>query len=428
MKTLSFILLSLCLLVACNEKQESIVKPEDIAAYMQTNIVYEGLVRCNANIDFWQSRTSGTTEMSKLSGLYASRFKLTGSINDLHRSDSLLTVVDEKQNGQVGIYHAMATNAISQHQFKKAKEYITRALAIGEKKSASLLMLADVSLELGDTFTANVILNDFKNKNAFAWLVRKAKVKDHEGQLDSTIYFMERALKRAGGSNDLYIWTKTNLGDFYSHAGRINEAYNCYLDILKKDPECHYALKQIAWIAFSNDHNTGLAKEILLHLSDIDKVPDHFLTLAQVASWEGNHEQAAQYMEKFTSMTSDVRYGDMYNKYLINAYTSDIKNPEEALRLAKREVANRPTTQSYDLLAWAYLHSGNKSEALAIVNERVLGKTFEPDAIYHMGIIYKEHGLHLKSSDLLHEAMISTFELGPLVTRDIQKSLASKAI
>ncbi len=423
MKPLSALLFLLAVLASCQSEKDAIVLREDVSPYLQTDGSNKELIRCNGNIAFWESRGNGATELSKLAGLYASRFKLSGTIDDLHRSDSLLNIVNEKKEGQVGIYHAIATNAISQHQFKKAKQYIDLAVKIGDKKAASLLMLADVSLELGDTYTANRVLNDFTNKNSFAWLIRKAKVKDHEGQLDSTIHFMERALARVGGNKDLYIWTKTNLGDFYSHAGRVEEAYQCYTDILRKDPNYHYALKQIAWIAFSHDHNTTLAKEILGHLTKIENTPDHYLTLAYIATWEGATEEARQNMLTFTSVTTDERYGDMYNKYLINVYIDNKQNIDEAVRLAEREVSNRPTSQSYDLLAWANFNAGNKIEALQIAQDHVMGKTVEPDALYHMGVIYKENSLTKRGMELLNEAINSSFELGPLVTQKIQASI-----
>ena len=55
------------------------------------------------------------------------------------------------------------------------------------------MMLTDVSLELGDYATARRTLQQFKNKNSFAYLIREVKLKDHEGDLEGAITSMERA-------------------------------------------------------------------------------------------------------------------------------------------------------------------------------------------------------------------------------------------
>jgi Tfp pilus assembly protein PilF len=60
--------------------------------------------------------------------------------------------------------NALAANAITQHKFRLAKEYVEKALALEDKKAASLMMLTDVSLELGDYATARRTLQQFKTR------------------------------------------------------------------------------------------------------------------------------------------------------------------------------------------------------------------------------------------------------------------------
>ena len=51
------------------------------------------------------------------------------------------------------------------------------------------------------------------------------------------------------------IWTFSNLGDLNGHAGNIKTSYDYYLKTLAVDPNNSYALKGIAWIAFSHEKN-----------------------------------------------------------------------------------------------------------------------------------------------------------------------------
>jgi tetratricopeptide (TPR) repeat protein len=149
-----------------------------------------------------------------------------------------------------------------------------KAIALKDKKAASLMILTDVAIELGDYARAKTDANQFRNKNSFAYLIREAKLKDHEGDLAGAIVSMERAYQRIEGNKQLAQWTLTNLGDMYGHAGRISDAYQNYLEALKANPHDDYALKGIAWIALSNDQNTAEAKRIMKVLASRKKMPE----------------------------------------------------------------------------------------------------------------------------------------------------------
>jgi tetratricopeptide (TPR) repeat protein len=144
----------------------------------------------------------------------------------------------------------------------------------------------DASLEIGDYARANLILKDFKNKNSFAYLIRSAKLNDHEGHLDTAIVCMEKAYRRIKGNSGLSQWTRSNLADMYGHAGRIKESYKLYLDVLKDNPMDDYALKGIAWIALSHDLNTEAAKTIINELAVRKRTPEVHLVLAEIAGLE----------------------------------------------------------------------------------------------------------------------------------------------
>ena len=205
-------------------------------------------------LKFWEERlkknNNDEAALAKLGSIHAELFKSTGLVEHILISDSLYTrVLKNYPKGNVEIYQSLAANAITQHKFQSAKDYTEKALALKDKKATSLLILVDVSLEIGDYATANLVLREFKNKNSFAYLIRKAKLKDHEGHLDSAIVCMEKAYRRIKGNKALSQWTRSNLADMYGHAGRIKDSYDLYLEVLKDNPNDDYALKGIAWIA-----------------------------------------------------------------------------------------------------------------------------------------------------------------------------------
>jgi len=426
MKTISILTLILLFALSCDKKKKTVAAFVDYAPYLTISKASSDLSK--EELRFWNGRLVQNQDddvaLVKLAGLYAERFKTTGQIQDILLSDSLYhSSFSSTLGGNVDILHCLATNAITQHKFRLAKDYAEKALAIKDKKAATLLILTDVSLELGDYARATRTLKQFKNKKSFAYLIREVKLKDHEGKLDTAIILMEQAYQRIRGNRALAQWTLSNLADMYGHAGRIEEAYRTYLTVLKIDPHNDYALKGIAWIAFSNDGNASDAKKIMTALASRKRMPEAYLMLAEIASVERNEAEKLLYLQKFLSLVDQPTYKTMYHKYLATIKAEDLKNPEACIAIAKEEIVNRPTPQSYDLLAWGYYNQQNFEKALDVAQRNVEEQTFEPDAYYHLGMIYLASGDKQKSKQYLKEAQKSEFELGPSISEKITEAL-----
>jgi len=425
MKTL-LIILTILVCFGCKRNQ-TITDAGDYDRYLSYSMSTSSN-RLVEEMKFWSERVAENSKdelaMTKLAGLHAAHFKMSGDVRDLELSDSLYeAILKTKPAGSVEIYQSLSTNAITQHKFRLAKDYTEKAIALKDKKAGSLMILTDVSLELGDYATARRTLQQFKNKNSFAYLIREVKLKDHEGDLEGAIASMERAYHRIEGNRDLAQWTLTNLADMYGHAGRISDAYQTYLKALNINPNDDYALKGIAWIALSYDHDSMEAKRIINILASRKRMPESHLLLAEVASFEGDENEKMTQLKMFKSLVSIPSYKNMYHKYLAAIEAEDFNNPSATIEIANAEIANRPTPQSFDLLSWGLYHQGNYSQALEIAKRNVEGQTFEPDAYFHIGMIYLANNDRLRAKQYLEEALKSEFELGPSVTREILDTL-----
>ena len=426
MKSIPLLILTI-LVWSCDTPTETVVDPRDYDNYL-TYLANVSPDATTEEIRFWSERLNQKSQnevaVLKLAGLFSGRFKISGEIKDIKVSDSLYhSVLKTNASGSVEIYHCLATNAITQHKFQRAKEYVKKAIKLKDKRAASLLILVDVSLELGDYATARRTLQQFRNKNSFAYLIREAKLKDHEGDLEGAISSMERAYHRIEGNKGLSQWALSNLADMYGHAGRISEAYQLYLETLRINPHDDYALKGIAWIAFSKDFNSTEAKRIINTLASRKKMPETNLLLAEIAAFENDENEKLAQLKQFKSFVSQPAYKNMYHKYLAIIEAEDFANADESVAIAKIEIENRPTPQSFDLLAWGLYHQGNFSQALEVARQKVEGQTFEPEVYYHLGQIYLANGNHLKSKQYLEEALKSEFELGPTIVRQIRETL-----
>jgi predicted negative regulator of RcsB-dependent stress response len=113
----------------------------------------------------------------------------------------------------------------------------------------------------------------------------------------------------------------------------------------------------------------------------------------------------------------------MYNKYLLDIYTDEIKNLNDAQSIALREVINRPTPETFSWLSWVYFRKGDIAKAHAIYNNNVKGKDFEPTSLYRGGCILAAAGKKEEAKKLFEQSLESSFELGPVKTKMIKEGL-----
>ena len=425
-KTLTILFL-LLIMVSCNTQTKQITSCTDYEQYLDitTNTPLEFSKK---ELKYWstkyQENPSQFIYISKIAHEEGNLFKHTGDIKHLINQYGLLTTINEKTNYRKASYlRALAHNCISQHKFNQALELLLKAETNGESLIATHKMLFDVYLELGDKVKAKKYLNTYKNFKDFDYLIRLSKWNDHNGDLDSAIHFMEKALTITlqNKSDDLTQWAYTNLADYYGHAGKIEKSYQYYLKALVLNPNDNYALKGIAWIVYSYEENPTEAIRMIDRLIEKNQSPDYYLLKAEIAQsiddTANKDINIAQFLEKSTNSL----YGEMYNKYHVLLYADDENQIEKAIEISIKEIDNRPTAQSYDLLAWSLYKNNEIEKALEISEKHVVNTTTEPEVLFHLATIYKANNQIQKVSELKPELISSAFELGPVAFEEIIK-------
>ena len=326
------------------------------------------LAEINQEIDFWQTRiTAGNHNhlyYNKVATQLSKRFKINGNPKDLIKSDSLLIIADSiAQHQHISSLHNLTYNAISQHQFNRAKKYGSLADKLGYKKFITQLMLTDIHQELGNLNIAQSYLHKTGGKKNFDYLVRKSKLTDARGSLDSAVIYMENAIKQISSKSnpELYWWAKSNLGDMYGHQGKVKQAYQAYLEVLNYDPHQYHAWKGIAWIAFSHDKNISEARRIIQHIQKNTFMPDLFLFLSEIAEFENKPGLQANYIQHFNHKTTETDCEGMYLRDLAKIEAEYFQNFVKAQQIIEQEIQNRPNAQSYALKAWL-LHKEGKNK------------------------------------------------------------------
>ena len=417
----------LVLFSSCNKAPQKITNSKDYNAYLNTK-ENEMLQLAQNDYTFWEKKLEKEPNqfpyLVKAATSQSLIFKETGNIEDLIEAGNKLEEVNKKTNySKSGYLRALARNNISQHQFREALKHLKKAELIGENLKATQKMLFDVYFELGNYAEVERYLDKIENYKDFDFLIRLSKWKDHQGNLDSAITYLEKAAQMAESTKNKWTmeWVYTNLADFYGHNGQVEASYKYYLKSLKINPNDAYAKKGIAWIVYSYEHNPKEALRILDAISKTNNAPSYYLLKAEIAKYMGDIKAKNDNLNAYFAAINNKAYGNMYNKYNAILYSEDLNQIQSALNIANIEIKNRPTPQSYDLLAWAYYNHGDEKEALKIMEDHVVDKTFEPHTLYHLAEVYKANGKEKEAKKIKEELQKSTFELGPIVALKIKE-------
>ena len=120
---------------------------------------------------------------------------------------------------------------------------------------------------------------------------------------------------------------------------------------------------------------------------------------------------------------TDSLYGNMYNKYLIELYTGILNNPQKAVALAQKELANRATPQTYAWYAWSLVRAGNKAEAYKVYGQHVSGKPLEGLELYQVGKLMQALDKGYNAQQFFKEAYKNKYDLSLDIVKDIEKVL-----
>ncbi|WP_055448403.1 tetratricopeptide repeat protein [Lacinutrix mariniflava] len=420
MKTTIYIFLIALFLSSCNSESNSkVTDSKDYEAFLMAE--NGNLSKAKEKQVFWANKFEKTPSqypyLAKLAGAESQLFGATGAIENLVNAETYLLQLNQKTNqNKSGYLRALARNYISQHRFKESLVLLEKAEVLAENLESTQKMLFDVHMELGNYKMAKSYLEKIVDLNSFDYLIRTAKWNDHLGNLDAAIKYMEKAMAKAESSNlsGLKQWSYTNIADFYGHDGQINKSYEYFLKALALNPNDAYAKKGIAWIVYSHERNPEEALRILNTVTKDYSAPDYFLLKAEISEFLKDESSKSKYIASYKKAVQNPQYGEMYNAYNAKLFAEDESMVDSSITIANREIENRATPQSYDLLAWSLYNKGESKKALEIVNEFIINKTYEPEALYHVAEIYKANGLTKELQPLKEELLGAIYELGPL--------------
>ena len=413
-------------LFSCKNKKKSIASVAFVDSLINNYSIPLAIKNNDADMQFWKNRISINTPDYSNSLKYAAtlmgRFHLLGDIRDVKLADSLLQKISKDYNGkEAGTYFSLVSHYILQHRFKEADSIFEIAKTIGIKKYETAAVSFDINFELGRIQLAKQNLRDIQFENDYGYQFRKSKMMHYNGELDSSVKAMQKAVENAGQDEGLKLAALSNVGDLYIHAGKLDKAYNYFEDCIKTSPADLHSIMGIGWIALVKDKNDSLAEKIFQFVATKTKSPDPLFKLIAVAQQRGDSALELNYAKAFEQKAANSLYGNMYNKYLIQLYTGILNNTAKGEAIAKKELENRSTPQTYAWYVWGLLCNNKKDEAYSIYQKYVSGKPLEGLELYWMGKLMMALNKGYNAKQYFKEAEKNIYDLNPAVVNDLNK-------
>jgi hypothetical protein len=411
---------------SCKNNIRPIVSTQFIDSLINNYTTPQAIKTNEGDLQFWKNRilpgVTDYTNTSRYAGALISRFHLLGNINDVKRSDSLLIKLANDYNGkEAAPYFSLVGHSILQHRFNEADSLLEIAKGIGIKKYESDATSFDVDFELGRISMAKINLKSIQNENDYGYQFRKSKMMHYNGELDSSINAMLKAGKNAGQNEQLKLAALSNVGDLYIHAGKMDKAYECFVECVRLNSADLHSIMGIGWIALVKDKNDLLAEKIFQFVASKSPSPEPLFKLIAVAEQRGDSALQLKYAKAFEQKVSDSLYGNMYNKYLIQLYTGILNNPGKAEIIAKTEFESRTTSQTYAWYAWALACNNKKDDSYAIYQKNISGKPLEGLELYYMGKLMLSLNKGYNAKEFFKEANKNIYDLSPAVAKDLIK-------
>ncbi len=209
----------------------------------------------------------------------------------------------------------------------------------------------------------------------------------------------------------------------YIHAGDLQKAASLYKECIHLNSVDFHSILGLGLIALVHDKNDTLAEKIFKFVLSKNNLPDPLFKLYQMAQQRGDKTLEKKYADEFVTKSTDTIYGRMYNKYVIEIYTGILNEPAKAEELAKDELNNRATPQTYAWYAYTLFENNKKDDAYKVFEQHVSGQPLEGLELYYMGKMMKGLDKGYNADAFFKAAEKNKYDLSPDMERDLEADL-----
>ena len=350
---------------------------------------------------------------NRLAEIYLRRLNDNGDYEWLRRAREAarrsLASVPAEQNA-TGLF-MQAQVEYESHHFAAARDLASALTKIEPGKSRGFALLGDAALEYGDLDQAATAYEEMGKRGArlVEMESRLGGLAVARGEHDSARMHFEKAVGAARDSSpiseEIIAGCLVQAGELEFDTGNWEEAEKKYQAALAVRPADIGALVHLAELRAAQEK---YPESISLYEKAISRKPrpEFWHALADVYAAAGRVEDAdawrAQTREAYLKNAAEGNAH--YFHHLAEFFSDTERNPDEALKWARRDAELRHTAAVEDALAWALYRGGDFAEAMAVAKKILARPGKNAEILAHAGTIFLAAGDSARGKELLAEA------------------------
>lgn len=360
----------------------------------------------------------------KLSEIYINEARVTGEHGYYYPSilHMLDYVLSNKLNDDLQ-FKALSLKSsvyLSLHQFEKAKETATQAIAINSDNAQIYGALVDANVELGNYEEAVKMAEIMMNKRPDLLSYSRASyLREIHGDPKGAIEAMKLATESGYPGYENEAWTRTTLGHIYETYGDIQSAEREYRQTLEERPGYPFAIAGLASVELKKG-NIKEAEEKLKQAINIIPEVSFYVDLAKIYKQTGREKEAqSKFSDILDMMADDEAKGHTMALEYAKFYMSVGNDLFKALEYAKKEYDVRPTNIDVNkVMAEIFYKTGNQQEAEKHLALAFATNSKDPELQNIAGLIYIKSGQIKAGEMLVKKAHEANPYLNPIHIRD----------
>jgi tetratricopeptide (TPR) repeat protein len=349
---------------------------------------------------------------NRLAEIYLRRLNDNGDYEWLQRAQEAarrsLASVPAEQNA-TGLF-MQARVEYESHHFAAARDLASALIKI-EPKSRGFALLGDAALEYGDLDQAATAYEEMRKRRAAPVEIesRLGGLAVARGEHESARMHFEKAVGAARDSSpssaEITAGCLVQAGDLEFDTGNWEDAEKKYQTALAVRPAVVGALVHLAELRAAQEK---YQESISLYEKAISQKPrpEFWHALGDVLAAAGKAEDAEAWRARAREayLKNAAEGNAHYFHHLAEFFSDTERNPEEALKWARRDAELRHTAAVEDALAWALYRKGEFAEAMAVARKVVARGGKSAEILAHAGTIFLAGGDPARGKELLAEA------------------------
>lgn len=279
---------------------------------------------------------------------------------------------------------------LGRHKFSEAREVAEAIIQRAPDDVQAYGLFADAHVGLGSYDEAEIATQTMLDLHpgSVPGLTRGAYLRELYGDLEGALEFMSDAYQRLPPNEvEDRAWVLTHAAHLELSRGNVGAADSLLDEADELFPNYHYALAQRAKVRVAQGRHAEAAGLLRRHVNAAPH-PENFYYLAEALHRAGQEQAAKDAFEEFEQKArAEMEGHDNANRELIFYYADHADRPDEALRLARQEIAWRQDVQTLDAYAWALHRAGRHAEALEQIQKALAVGVRDATMLYHAGKI-----------------------------------------